>query len=329
MDTATPTKRDSKLVADEYDRAVLEALHRFGWLPTRDLSTLIWPRHQGTSCAKRSLARLRRAGYIAQTATQVTRGRGGAVIADRAPDGAVISVLTEAGAAFLRANRELPAVPGEHLLPGFAATYRHRCLSNQFVIDWLKKNAETSGTICTEYEIATRRSVLNRKDGCDGDKIADAFIVQDAPNSWLAARRREAEKMGWKFVPQRWATWIEVENAYKKAPEQKKMGRELCRLVGGDVLYPTNQDGVVIGAVLVLCPDEPTERRLVLTILEAAHGVESDHLNSSDILGRVRVWRKGGEEHRIWDYIKADPELDALRFKLGGEQIARKEKKRR
>jgi hypothetical protein len=223
MDAVTPTKRDSKLVADEYDVAVLEALHRFGWLPTRDLSAYIWPQHRGTTCAKRALARLRKAGLIAQNSTTV----------NRAPDGAVISALSAAGAAFLQANRGLPAVSGEHLLAGFVATYRHRCLSNEFVIDWLQRNRETSGTINTEYEITMRRSVLNRKDAQGGDKIADAFIIEDAPSWWLTARRREADEKGWKFSPQRWATWIRGRERLQEKPRAGEDGARIVPPSGG------------------------------------------------------------------------------------------------
>lgn len=318
MDTVTPIKRDSKLVADEHDLAVLEALHRFGWLPTRDLSAYLWPTHTGTSCAKRSLARLRKAGYIAQNTFQK----------NRAPDGAVISVLTEAGASFLNAVMNLRAVSGEHLLQHFAATYRHRCLSNEFVIEWLNRNNDRGWAINTEYEISMRRSVLDRKDGSAGAKVADAFIIEDADASWSATRKRVAEQKGWRYVPQRWATWIEVENAYKKEPEQAKLGRELCALMGEGRAYPTSRDDVVIHSALVLCPDAYTERRLVNTVLEATFAPQADRFNWSDVLAGVSVWRERGTQKTVDEYVKGDSDLTARKDELLRARVTRANSKR-
>lgn len=301
MDNLKAKKRDSKLIADEHDEAVLLALHRFGWLPTRDISSYIWPTHQGTTCAKRALARLRKAGDIVQNSSK-----------QRAPDGAVISVLSKAGARRLLNARGVHATSGERLLNGFKSTYRHRCLSNRFVIWWLATDSGTNRTINTEYDITSRRSILDIQNDAHDGKIADGFLIEDAEQDWLSLERRIALSKGHKWKPVRWATWVEVENAHKNKTEQRKMASALARMTGlYSRKYPTTRDDVVIHSAIVVCPEPAHEHRLALYLLNAAYAPDADHLYTYDIFEGVSIWRPSRERVTVGAFIKAHPTLSA------------------
>ncbi|WP_150568361.1 hypothetical protein [Pandoraea morbifera] len=93
-------KKNGRIAAAENETRVLRALHRFGWLRTRDVAALLWctpwQKHPVAPPSFVSVAAsasgLRMAQYtlrrLADT-RQVLRGRG--------PDGSVLYALAEAG----------------------------------------------------------------------------------------------------------------------------------------------------------------------------------------------------------------------------------------
>lgn len=128
--------RDGRDVARANELRVLKALHKHGWLRTRDLAALLWSktgakRSQGfvpqpivvTSSAlcmaQRTLARLR---------------RDRKVIHIQAPDGSLIYGLSEAGARQL-VGLGIPAKSGKDQLRRISLShYHHRRLANETAI---------------------------------------------------------------------------------------------------------------------------------------------------------------------------------------------------
>lgn len=148
-------KKDGRLVAQENEIKVLRALHRFGWLRTRDLASLCWQRWalkpggppnlkpiaasaSGIRMAQRTLRRLRAARFV---------------IVGKGADGSVIYALSSGGARKLHDNGVL-ASSGKDLVRAFSsAHYRHRCIANEVAIAAIVQGFRAS----TEREIAQGR----------------------------------------------------------------------------------------------------------------------------------------------------------------------------
>lgn len=146
------SKKDGRLIAKENEIRVLRALHRFGWLRTRDLAGLCWqrwafrpngppelapaqPTASALRMAQRTICRLR-------DARSVIKGQG--------PDGSVIYALSESGARALK-DIGVTAGSGKDLVRGFSsAYYRHRCISNAIAISGMVQGFRAS----SEREIA-------------------------------------------------------------------------------------------------------------------------------------------------------------------------------
>lgn len=148
-------KKDGRLIAREREAQVLKALHRFGWLRTREIGALChrrWeskptgapvvgptqPTNSELRMAQRTMRRLRDARLV---------------IVGQGPDGSVIYALSEGGARTLK-NAGASAVSGKDLVRGFSpAFYLHRLISNQVAISGLVQGFRAS----TEREIAQGR----------------------------------------------------------------------------------------------------------------------------------------------------------------------------
>lgn len=145
-------KKDGRLIARAHETAVLRAVHRFGWLRTRDLAALClmgrWaakpsgppslgptqPTASAVRMAQRTLRRLREARQV---------------ISAQAPDGSIIYALSEGGARLLK-EAGLAGVSGKDLVRGFsAAFYRHRAISNSVAVSGIIQGFRVS----TEREI--------------------------------------------------------------------------------------------------------------------------------------------------------------------------------
>lgn len=144
--------KDGRVLARENEIRVLRALHRFGWLRTRDLAALVWvdwkkspvappnfsppvTTSAGLRMAQRTLRRLR-------ANRQVLSGQG--------PDGSIIYSLAEAGARSLR-QIGVPALTGKDLVrKSSISQFRHRCISNEIAIGSIVKGHRVS----TEREIS-------------------------------------------------------------------------------------------------------------------------------------------------------------------------------
>lgn len=208
--------KDGRTIARENEVRVLRALHRFGWLRTRDLAALVWQRWEkhpvsvpdfkpaaasasGMRMAQRTLSRL--AG-----ARQVLQGQ--------APDGSVIYSLSEGGARRLQ-QFGVPAASGKDLIRSFStAQFRHRCVANEIAI----------GSIVAGFRVSTEREIaqdrwLGGADGIAGKK-PDVLLNGDG---------------------QIW--WVEVEKSRKNAKDYARllswlatMGNDALRLSGPTLL---------------------------------------------------------------------------------------------
>jgi hypothetical protein len=143
--------KDGRAVARENELRVLRALHRFGWLRTRDLAALVWQHWAKNPTGEPNLApsALTAAGLrMAQRTLSRLRDKR-LVLNSRAPDGSLIYALAEAGAQALQ-QIGVDAATGKNLMRNFSsAHYRHRCIANAIAV----------GAIVAGYRVSTEREI--------------------------------------------------------------------------------------------------------------------------------------------------------------------------
>jgi hypothetical protein len=184
--------KDGRITARENEIRVLRALHRCGWLRTRDLAALVWqdwarnpagepslkpptPTASGLRMAQRTIRRLRDKRLV---------------LSSQAPDGSIIYALAEAGARALQ-KIGVAAVTGKDLMRSFsAAHFRHRCSSNEIAI----------GAIIAGYRVSTEREIaqglwLGGEQGIKGKK--PDVLIRSSDVVW----------------------WVEVEKSRKNAKD--------------------------------------------------------------------------------------------------------------
>lgn len=144
--------KDGRAIARVNEGRVLRALHRFGWLRTRDLAALCWTRWLSKPSGPLNLAPINptdSALRMAQRTFKRLRVQR-QVISTQAPDGSIVYTLSEAGSRALKKSG-IDALSGKDLVRGFSSAYfRHRCIANEIAIAGITQGFRVS----TEREIA-------------------------------------------------------------------------------------------------------------------------------------------------------------------------------
>lgn len=185
--------KDGRAVARDHELNILRALHRFGWLRTRDFAALVFQRWASTApaggpsllppvaaatglrMAQRTLRRMRIARLVLDT---------------QAPDGSVIYALSEAGARALQ-GVGVAATTGKDLVRTFSTThFRHRCIANEVAISAIVEGFRAS----TEREIS-RGLWLGGKSGVAG-KMPDAMLRSGSALWWVEVERSKKNSAG-------------------------------------------------------------------------------------------------------------------------------------
>lgn len=223
------SKKDGRQIGRENEARVLRAIHRFGWLRTKDLAVLCWRRWASKPSSPPSVGPTQptaSAVRMAQrTAARLLEAR--LVIRGRGPEGSVIYALSEGGARALKAVG-VTAISGKDLVRGFsAAYYRHRCISNQIAISGMLQGYRASN----EREIA-QGLWFGGEAGIAGKR--PDVLLRSGSQVW----------------------WIEVERSRKNAKDYKALlvwlGRVLqdsTRREGSRLLAP----GQAWGRLIFIC----------------------------------------------------------------------------
>ena len=195
---------DGRAIAVKNEFAILRALHRFGWLRTRDLAALVWQQwskspeerpslkppvatNSGLRMAQRTLCRMQKKRLV---------------LSANAPNGSIIYTLAEAGARELT-KIGVMAVTGKDLMRSFSSShFQHRCIANQIAISAIIEGFRIS----SEREISQGRWLGG-----------DAGIAGKKPDVLIRAGG---------FV---W--WLEVEHSRKNAKDYAKLLKWLCAVV--------------------------------------------------------------------------------------------------
>ena len=132
---------NSHETAQRNELNVLIYIHRFGWLKTRQIASLVWSASAdggGYSMAQRTLRRLKKARRV---------------VAKIAPDGATVYALGRGGARYLKEREDLDAKTTSDGMRTLA-NYIHRSRANDLAIQ-----AILSGrTAWTEFEVQTGKA---------------------------------------------------------------------------------------------------------------------------------------------------------------------------
>ncbi len=240
------TTKDGREIARTYEQRVLKALHKYGWLRTRDLAALIWmransrPRSGGFipepivvepsawRMAQRTLARLRKADQL---------------LWRQAPDGSTIYGLAEAGAHRL-VCQGISATSGKDLVRRVSMShYHHRRIANEVAI-----LASLQG-----YRVASEREIAVGQwfGGSDGvaDKLPDV-IVRDGKD----------------------VVWVEIERSRRNKNDETALRAALAKLFAGTkhpLDVPDLPGGYRLKKVLFVCESAFIDR--LMTDLEK-HG---------------------------------------------------------
>ena len=199
--------KDGREIAKENEARVLRALHRFGWLRTRDLASLLWqPRGKnpvGAPTMQPPVATASGLRMAQRTLRRLLNTR--QVLSSQAPDGSLVYALSEAGARSLERLGVPTAASGKDLVRRFsAAQFRHRTIANQIAIVGILAGFRVS----SEREIAQDRWLGGAK-GIEGKK--PDVLLQSNGCAW----------------------WIEVERSRRSAKDYTKL-LEWLRIVGHD-----------------------------------------------------------------------------------------------
>lgn len=190
-------KRDGREIAKQNELEVLRALHRFGWLRTRDIALLVWsekPVSRPTGEPKLNPIMPGPSAIRMAQRTMVRLKAKKLVLEATAPNRSIIYALSEGGARILQ-SLGLPAETGKDLVRKFSAShFRHRCIANEIAIS----------ALCDGYRVATERETAKGRwfGGVDGvfGKIPDVIV-------------RHGEKV--------W--WVEVERSRKNVTEYARL----------------------------------------------------------------------------------------------------------
>ena len=242
---------DGRVIARENEVRVLRALHRFGWLRTRDLSVLAfqpWSRKvmglpnlapsQSTASAQRMAQRTLRRMKVSRLVLSAT-----------GPDGCQMYALAEAGARVLQ-DIGVPARTGKDQVRTFSFShFRHRCISNEVAVSAISQGFRAS----TEREISRGRWI-GGENGIAGKK--PDVLLRNGGHWW----------------------WVEVEKSRRNAKDYTALIAWLCHVLRGAAATPTPPiyPGVTRLAVVFICT--PTFRAKLVKDLISRKWQESQIL---------------------------------------------------
>lgn len=190
------SSKDGRQIARENEVRVLRALHRFGWLRTRDLAALCWRRWASRPSGSPSLGPTQPTDSAVRMAQRTMRRLRDArmVITGQGPDGSVIYALAEGGARALK-DLGMTAISGKDLIRGFSsAYYRHRCIANQIAITGMVQGFRAA----TEREIA-QGLWLGGEAGIAG-KRPDVLLRTGSQVWWIEVERSRKNSKDYKML---------------------------------------------------------------------------------------------------------------------------------
>lgn len=286
MFTATPSpavvkRPDNRVIQSQNERKVLDALNRYGYLLTRQVAALVWPKSGNERQAQRTLANLKDAGLVEQQFTLI--------------QGDITFCLTAAGARRLTEFTGLDASSGENNVTRVRKHDGHRSVANDICIWWETHESEALGGVNTEHEIANARGVVSTVPQLPGElkgKIPDALLfmkpeAEDAPTPTF---------------------WVEVEHSDKSSKEMRHMISFLAHMLAGygNNAFELGYKGHILNFAVFACPDMGHEQKVLRAVLlRAAQGGYS----TAKLLDLFVIWRPQGELVTMRNMLNVHPKV--------------------
>jgi hypothetical protein len=292
MTTSTTTGRgiDNRVKSRLNQEEVLSALHRFGWLPVRQVHQACWP---DAATARNAQA------YLAQLLElrQVTWKAG--------PDRSRVYALTSQGARRLRVELGVDATQDPDFARRAMPSYHHRCLANEVALWWSNLNRETAGYY-TEHEIATGRAPVSFAPKYMTDPLGKI------PDGLLTISRPVTDTNPYTT----WFGWVEVEYSDKPAQAHRHMVTALCDVLAfGKSRWEIGSDSILKFAVVV-CPRSSHEDKLVEGVLQFLAANRANY-DAAYVVSHLSIWRPGATHAiSLVEWIDERPAFRALRDKL-------------
>lgn len=282
---------DNRVKSRLNQEKVLKALHRFSWLPVRQVHQAAWPEDDTPRSAQRYLAQL-------FALKQVARKKG--------MDGSWVYALTSAGARRCRNDIGIEAVSDPDFVRRDEPNYEHRCLANEVALWWANKNKSINGYF-TEHEVVTNRAPV---------RSAPQYLTDPKgkiPDALLSIARPVSEQNPYA----KWLGWVEVERGFKNPADHEHMVRSLCDVLAfGKKRWEIGADSVMKFAVVV-CPLVSQEYKLVEGLLQFL-GANKTNYDAAYVMTSTIIWRPGATDgERLVDWMSDKPAMKALKDKLG------------
>lgn len=165
--------QDNKITSTQNRLSILQWLHRFGWLTSRQISELVWTdKKSALAMAQKTIASMLENKLI---------------IKRKLETGSEAILLSSKGASLLNSELNVKAVSGAKLQLGNAV---HRCASNWYLIQEIQNGNKN---FFTEFEIQSGKVNFKNAYG----KVPDGLVITDFGVVWL-----EVEN-AWKNISER------------------------------------------------------------------------------------------------------------------------------
>jgi hypothetical protein len=204
---------NTKRRSSENKANILKAIHRFGWLRTRDIACLVWTKwkHQPSSAKFDILKPARPTSSQLRMAQRTVRALtvSGHLLVAKGPDGSTIYALSSKGAQAISTSF-INASAGKDLIRAPSLGYfRHRCVSNEIAITAMIEGFRVS----TEREIAGG----NWKWGKSGlyGKTPDVLVKAQSHLYWIEVERSRKNQSDYKKL----LVWLQELRSRKRVAQ--------------------------------------------------------------------------------------------------------------
>jgi hypothetical protein len=286
MFTASPSpaivkRPDNRIIQSQNERQVLDALNRYGYLLTRQVAALVWPKSGSQRQAQRTLANLKEAGLVEQQFTLI--------------QGDIVFCLTAAGARRLTELTGLEVRSGENNVTRIRKHDGHRSLANDVCIWWQGYESEALGGVNTEHQIASGDGVVSKVPQLPGEmkgKVPDSLLFLKSTDGGITTP----------------TFWVEVEHSDKSSKEMRHMVSFLAHMLAGygNNAFELGHKGHILNFAVFACPDAGHEQKVLRAVLlRAARGGYS----TSRLLDLFIIWRPQGELVTMRNMLNVHPKV--------------------